>query len=250
MRVLFPHLKTYFSFSKKENLHIWVSAIIFAFILNFRKWGEGTFDLSQGISNLIFAFIVVVIGMYFHISIQKIIAVYLGYKAEHSFWLNGLLLCLVIAFMSNGFIPLLFFGTIKVEHLEKLRLGKFRYGLNYRDLAVTSVAGPIASLLLVLITAFFYLPTEAPALLRIININLALAFFALLPIPTVKAARLGEGGTAGFNILYYSRALYVFCLASVIVYYLLITIAKFSSLIVAFIFAGMCTYVFIKRIEE
>jgi len=231
-----------------------MAAFVFGFILTFRQWGDKEFSFKTGFTNFISAIIIIFISMYLYVSAQKLTAIYLGYTVKYEVWINGLLIGLLIAFMSYGWIPVLFTGTLLLIHSERLRLGKHRYGLNIRDQAVVSIAGPCLNLLIILI--FVPILISNPELIivkSIIKFNFIFAFFSLLPIPTIKGTKLGNGGTPGFNILFYAKGLFVFSVLVFIVYFLLMQISIQSKLLIpwifAFIISGLLTYVFFKALN-
>jgi hypothetical protein len=215
-------IKQYFVISRKEWTQMFWTSFAFAFILTFRKWGSGnTFDLETGILNLILALILTFAALLAHVALQKIVAIRLGYTATYSYWVNGLLLSVFLAFMTagySGYIGFIIPGSVMLEHVPKIRLGKFRYGTNLKDIARVGLAGPVAHIVLVMIIGIFYFWTKSDTLFSFIYINLFLAMYSMLPIPKIDVPSKMDGGTDGLGIFYFSRTLYVLIAITVLVF--------------------------------
>jgi hypothetical protein len=209
-----------FSFSRTELSQLFWTSLVFGFALSFRKWGGGqSVDVPAGLVNLLFATAVVFFCMYVHVSLQKLVAIKLGYKATYSYWLNALLFAIFLAFLSFGYLSFILPGAVKIEHIPRLRLGKFRYGTNLKDLARISLAGPVSHILLILIIGpIFFALGRDENLLSIIIVNLLLAIYSVLPIPKIDTPSKMDSGSDGLGLFYFSRTLYVLILITVIVF--------------------------------
>src|SRR4030042_1348365 len=97
-------IKEYFRFEKKEVTGIIISILIIAFIVSFKNWGTDKFDVISGINNFFSAILIVALAYIVHISVQKIYALKMGYTADFTYSLYGLIIGLVICFASNGFL--------------------------------------------------------------------------------------------------------------------------------------------------
>ena len=179
-------LERRFRFSKKELVYLLITVVVAAFILNFRNWGADEFNLEVGIGNLIITFLVVFISFLIHFSVQKVIALSMGYVSEYKYWLNGILISLIVAFFSYGFLPLFFTGSLWHEPVTRLRVGTFRGAVKHKDLGYISFAGPLANMLIAGLFAPVFLSTGSPFVQVIIKANLLIALFSLLPIPTFE----------------------------------------------------------------
>jgi hypothetical protein len=238
-------VKVHFKFSKEEVRTFFITSIISAFIISFRKWGAVTFDPIQGVTNLLLSFVFVVLFLFIHISAQKLLAIKLGYLATYTYWLNGLFIGLILAFVTYGFVPVLFTGSVIVDTIPRLRLGRFRYGLNYKDLAKISFAGPFANIILLALLKPFYVWQGASAgfhnfVYDLIWINILLAVFAMLPFKN----------TSGLNIIVSSRIVYVYCFVFVIGYSLLVLAAGTFSLILSAVLAGILAIIYTTIVEK
>lgn len=244
-------IRDYFRFSFREQKEILLSAIIFGFILSFRKWGVVEFDFVSGIKSFIFATIAVLIAIVANVSVQKVFALRTGYKMHYYWWFQGTIIGVFITFISFGFIPVLYPGTTYFEAISKLRLGIFRYGMMLKEIVFASVMGIVSNMILVLFASFLYLQTNNDWVMYFININLIFAFFTMLPLPKVSGIKIGEGATTGFNIYFFSRQLYIFLFATLIAYALLIYFAitilgSFLTLFIALIIGLIGLYFFVK----
>ncbi|GIU69368.1 MAG: hypothetical protein KatS3mg002_0604 [Candidatus Woesearchaeota archaeon] len=213
-------VREHFNFSRSEISQLFWTSLAFGFALSFRKWGSGeSVDFTVGILNLFFATIAVLLSLYIHVSLQKLVAIKLGYKATYSYWLNGVLFTIFLAFLSFGYVAFLLPGSVMIEHIPKLRLGKFRYGINLKDIARVALAGPLSHILIVLIVGpIFFMTGREENLLSLIIINLLLAIYSTLPIPKIDTPSKMEGGSDGLGLFYYSRTLFVLVFVTVVVF--------------------------------
>ncbi len=213
-------VKENFSFSRIELSQLFWTSLAFGFALSFRKWGTGdSVDVPVGIVNLLFATVVVLLCMYVHVSLQKLVAIKLGYKATYSYWLNGALFAVFLAFLSFGYIAFILPGAVMVEHIPRLRVGKFRYGTNLKDIARVALAGPVSHILLVLIIGpLFFVSGRNDVLLSMIIVNLLLAIYSILPIPKIDMPSKMDSGSDGLGLFYFSRTLYVLVLVTVLAF--------------------------------
>lgn len=253
----FYSLRKYFSFSRAELLQIFWTSLAFAFILTFRKWGVGSdFDAVDGIKNLVLALIIVLLSMIAHVSLQKAVAIRLGYKATYSYWFNGILICVFLAFLSFGFLIFILPGAVMIEHVPSLRLGKFRYGTNLKDIARVALAGPIAHILLILLLGLlFFSSGKSDMLFSLILINLLLAIYSMLPIPKIDFPTRMDSGTDGLGMFYFSRTLYVLVYATILIYSALVLLStSYDSLgwmfVIAFIMGCLLSLIYSIAIEQ
>lgn len=246
-----------FKFSATELMQMFWTSLAFGFALSFRKWGTGaTLDVPTGILNMLLATCIVLLSMYAHVSLQKLIAIRLGYKATYSFWMNGVLLSVFIGFLSFGYFAFILPGAVTIEHIPKLRLGKFRYGLNLKDLARIALAGPIAHILIVLLVGpFYFWFNRDPVLLSIIVVNLLLAIYCMLPIPKIDSPSKMDSGTDGLAMFFFSRTLYVLVFATILVFSALVfgaagSIAMGWLFILAFLVGCLLAILYSITIEQ
>lgn len=272
---LYKHCKTYFRFDIKELKNLLLVSLIFGFILSFGKWGGDTFDAGEGVAHFIFFSIVSFFIIFFHISTQKIFAIKDGYKLTYVWWYPGVIIGFMLTFILTPIssllhttiaiipasIPFLYPGMLKLDLIHNLRLGKHRQSFKFSEITIISISGIITNVLLALLFGIFYLKTHNPLMLSFMKVNLLFAFFSMLPLPTFFVSnirnrmKLGEGATAGFNIFFFSRPLYIFIFVSLIIYSALIyifsaIIGSFVLLIIALVLGLISIHFFLKLIGE
>lgn len=236
-------------FSKKELTQLTITVLVAAFILSFRKWGGEVFNIGEGLTNLILIAIITFISFIIHFLAQKIVALTLGYVSEYRYWLNGLLISLIVCFFTYGYFPLFFTGSLWHEIVPKLRLGVFRGGVKHRDIGYISFAGPLSNIIIVSLLAPIYLATESSFIHTIILINLLIAIFSLLPIPTFEKIRQFKGGTTGLYLFIASRWVFVLVFVAFLAFAALILLFNLFSYIFALLIGGITTAVYYSQFE-
>jgi Zn-dependent protease len=91
------------------------------------------------------------------------------------------------------------FGTI-VHHNEKLRLGKFRYGIMHGDIARIALSGILANVFFALFLRLIFPTLNLQFINNLVKANAFLAIYTILPIPPLN----------GFHIFFNNRLLYFF----------------------------------------
>jgi len=220
-------IKKYVKFSGVEwKQLLWVSFAA-AFIFTFNKWGTTHFDFERGLANLFVALIFVVIFFIGQIYLKKLIAVKYGYDAEYSWSLPGIVISVIIAFITAG-LPILLLGHTQIKQNDRRRLGGFRFALKHADIfRITSLSYVFNYLIILLILAPIYLATASAFVLMLIKINLALIFFPMLPVPK----------NDGLYLFFTSRSMYIFLVIFIILMSGLILFANIFSFIFALILA-------------
>jgi len=220
-------IKGQFGFSKQELIGILASIFVVAFIFSFRDWGEETFNLSLGLSNFVTVLFVAVITFFARFSYQKIKGLEEGHKPTFNVWWAGLLVSLFIALISNGYVPLIFAGTMVSAFVVKQRLGEFRYGQSYGAVGMIAFHGIIANLILAtLFSVGVYIFPESYFFQKAVILNLVMAFCSLLPLPWLD----------GMAIFFGSRVLYATIIAiTFLVSALLITGTRVGLIMVIFL---------------
>ncbi len=217
---LWYDIKKYYGFDRHELKGIAVSIIVLAFIVSFNEWGVEKFDFFYGLRNYINAALILTLTFLVYQSAQRITALKSGFKAEWRVWTYGLLIGLVLAFVSRGQLWFLAPGGMIVYHMAGHRITSFRYGLNYWPMGVSALAGPVSCAFLALL--FKLLSGVFPANLLIIKamkINIWFAIINLLPIPPMD----------GSNMFFASRLFYVFAFATLVGF--LLSLLFFSVLV-------------------
>ena len=238
-------VKENYSFSKDELTQLLITSLAFAFTLT--SYFENIFVINGDIriqltDKMIFFFILsliaIFIAMYIHVALQKLIGIKLGYIVTYSYWLNGILIGLFLSILTFGKIPLLSIfilpGAVTLKHTPKLRLGKFMYGMNAKDIARISIVGPIAHRLIITVLGTLYFITDKnPIIFRLITANLLLLIYSLLPIPKIDMPSKIDSASDGLGVFFYSRMVYLLCAITALFYAVLIWSANIFSFILA-----------------
>ncbi|HJX05212.1 MAG TPA: hypothetical protein VJ461_00710 [Candidatus Nanoarchaeia archaeon] len=242
-------------FSKKELQRLLITCVIASFSLTLVK-GWGFFDLVEGktalnyVANFIIVLLVLFFSLLIHFSMQKLMALKLGYSSEYKYWINGLILGVIVCFFSYGYIPLFFPGTLFYDIIPKLRVGVFRGGVKHTDLGLIAFAGPLSNIVIVGLIAPLFLATKNSFVYAVIVANLLIAVWSLLPIPTFEKLRQFKGGTTGLYIFIASRWTFVLVFVTVISFAALILLFKVFSYILALIIGILITIIYYSRFEK
>ena len=234
MLEIFERIKRDVRFSMDEVKAIAVSGLILGFVFAFGDWS---------ITNLIAAVLIVLASITFHVYAQKIVGVKLGAKVEYKLWWYGLLASLVLVFVTNGRIWWLIVpGGFTATLMAKYRIGKYRYGMNYRVLGFVGLAGPIASVIFgsIFQNINLYTPIQFSFFQKIFIWNLIYAVWSVLPIPPLD----------GHNTFFAGRLTYVFAAGAIAVYSLLIIFGGVYSLVWALIGAVIIYLLYLFLFER
>ena len=144
-----------FSFSIDELKQMIISILLIAFLWSFNKWGTDSFDFFMGMKNFLIGALFATIATIFNQIGQRIVAVYYGYDPIYESGMLGLMVGLVIAFASRGYLIFFFPGAINIRHLTASRLGEFRYYTNDWEWAKAGFQGPFFNVILIVFLGFF-----------------------------------------------------------------------------------------------
>ena len=136
-------IKKYYKFTPYEARGLVISVLVIAFIISFKEWGAAAFDFGAGIFNLFNAILIVALSVLVHDAGQRLWGLSIGFRVEYRMWAIGLLIGLVVAFVSNGNFWLIVPAGFMLHHIGGHRLGYFRYGLNYFGQAMVALAGTV-----------------------------------------------------------------------------------------------------------
>src|SRR3989344_563681 len=241
---LWDKVKRYFRFTPLELRSILIVILIFTFITTFNKWGGETFDAQAGIQNLVLWGFIIAISVVLHISAQKIVGLHNGFRVEFSIWWYGLLLGIILAFVTKGALWLLLPGGITLYHMSTHRLGYFRYGTNYFAVAMAALAGALANILLATFIktfeVWFGVPISDIELLNnLVFFNWMYALLSLLPFPPLD----------GWAVLFNSRLVYAFIFGSIAGYGALILLGIYSF-VFALLIGGIIWLLFFLVFER
>lgn len=226
---LLDKIKRYYRFTPHELRGLMVSILVIAFIISFKEWGITSFDFRIGLYNLFNSILIVALSILVHDAGQRLWGLAIGYRVEYKMWTFGLIIALVIAFLSNGNLWLIAPAGFMLHHLAAHRLGWFRYGINYFGQAMVALAGPLFTLMLVILLKVLSTFYPNPLVQKALMLNVVYTITSLLPIPPLDGSKIYFG----------SRMLYAFALPAVAIATILmvVNIPIFFSLVLSFLVA-------------
>lgn len=203
----FDKIRRYYKFTHHEIRGIIIAILAIAFIISFKEWGKTSFDATAGIYNLFNAVLIVALSILIHDFGQRIWGLAIGYRIEYRMWTFGLIAALIIAFISNGSLWLIVPSGFMLHHIAGHRLGWFRYDINYFGQAMVALAGPLFTLMLIILLKALNSFFPNPLIQKAIIFNVVYAITSLLPIPPLDGSKIYFG----------SRMLYAFALPAIAV---------------------------------
>ncbi|MBW2980106.1 hypothetical protein KY360_01665 [Candidatus Woesearchaeota archaeon] len=239
---LSDRIKKYYKFTPTEITNVIASIAIIAFIISFNEWEVG--NLAVGLRNLFNAALIVTLTFIVHLSAQRITALQIGFRSEYKMFTFGLLLGLVLVFLSRGKIWWVILpGGVIIHHMAGHRLGWWRYGLTYFGQAFIALMGPTATMLLALFFRMLRGVVASPLIHKAMVFNIVFAICTMLPIPPLDGNRIFWG----------SRLTYVFSYCAMIGAALLLLsnlpgwIVIFGSILIGAI-CWLLYYIYFERI--
>ena len=200
-RELQARVKEFLRFSKQEIIGLGAAILVTAFIFSFRDWGDEQFEFVTGVTHLLTLISVAAVSFGFRLSCQKIYALSQGYLAEFKPWWTGLIIAVIVTFITIGRIPLIFIGGVVAALMVKQRLGEFRYGFSFFENAVISLWGILGNILAAIIFAIglHFLP-QSYFFSKGLVMNIVMAFCALFPLPQLDGAQIYFGSRGGYYL--------------------------------------------------
>ena len=200
-------IQDFFRFTRQEVSGLALAVLVAALIFSFRDWGDTTFSVVKGVHHFLQIALIAGLSFGFRVSCQKIYALWSGYTAEFRVWWAGLLLSLLLAFVTFGRVPLLLIGGITATFMVRQRLGEFRYGFSYWESGIISLWAVYASLILAIAFGIgHYLVPETYFFQKGLWLNLIMGLCALVPVPQLE----------GVNIFFAARWLLFLALGMVL----------------------------------
>ena len=226
---LIDKVKRYYAFTNAEIVGLVASIIVIGFIISFNEWGVAQFETSTGLFNFFNAILIVALSILVHDAGQRIWGLAIGFRIEYKVFTSGLIVALLVAFVSNGNIWLVIPGSFMLHHMAGHRLGFFRYGVNIVGQGMVALAGPLATITLLIFLKIISAFVTTPLLEKAILFNVIYAITSMLPIPPLDGSKIYFG----------SRMIYAFVLPFVIasVILLIIDINILMALISSFFIA-------------
>ena len=224
---LIDKIRKYYSFTKAEVVGLVASIIILGFIISFKDWGTTQFEASTVLFNFFNAILIVALSILVHDAGQRIWGLMIGFRIEYKVWTTGLIIALLVAFVSNGNLWFIVPGSFMLHHLAGHRLGYFRYGINQVGQAMVALAGPLSTISLLIFLKIISAFAPSPLLEKAILFNVIYAITSMMPIPPLDGSKIYFG----------SRMIYAFVLPFIVASSLLliISINIFMALISSFL---------------
>ena len=229
-----------FQYSRKEFFIFLLSSVFSGFILSFRKWGTDVFNPAEGISNFIQFTLLFFIIYFVFVSVQKYLAAYLGYECRYELWMFGPVIGLMITFMTYGFVPFLYLGTVHLTEIPRLRLGKLRQAVKIGDLRWVGLVGPLAVLVLMVFFILpFYFASQGLFFKNATLVAAAIIFFSSLPLPN----------TNGMNVIMRSIPFWIVYFVIGIILLALMLPFEFGAYVVSVILTIIIVWLFTRVLK-
>ena len=232
---LISRINTYFTFSRLEIRNLIISILVVGFIVGFDdKKPSGS--LGFWVFNLINSILIVSLAFIVHEAGHRLSGLVAGYRAEYKVWWYGLLIGLILTIISRGQLWVILPGGYMCDMMQRARLGRFRYGINYFTLGLIGYMGGLFNIILAMIFKFMlYIPFFADNALieKAILVNVAYAIYSLLPLP----------GLDGINVLFASRIAYVSLYSALIVASVLLVFYSIFLAVVGSVIALIASWI-------
>lgn len=197
-------LKSSLAFSAEEIKSLLIIILVFTFMIGFDD-GRSSFSFVPWLFNFFNVLLVVSLSVLLRETAHRMAATYYGLKVELKLSTVMLTIAFIIGMLTLGKVTILMYGGFLLSFIPRQRLGYFRFGLSYNNMAMVAFFGNVANLMLALLFKIFsYLPN--PLIQKAMVINIALACVNMIPIPPLP----------GSSILFASRTFYVFSLALIV----------------------------------
>ncbi|MFH1275865.1 MAG: hypothetical protein ABIH82_02030, partial [Candidatus Woesearchaeota archaeon] len=218
--------KQYFRFNNNEITGLAVAALLTGFIFSFRDWGGASFNFLLGIRNMILAILAAGLLFFVRVSLQKLYGLSGGYKVEFKPLWGGIIGAVILAFVTNGLIPIILIGGTTVIFISKHRMGEYRYGFSYWNNGIISMWAIYAAIIM---GCFFglgaYIFPSSYFFSKGLIMSMIMGFLSLLPIPQMEA----------YSIYYAAPWLYLVAILIMIIVALLLLTKTLIGLMVCIV---------------
>ena len=203
-------LRRHLKWKKAEVQDLIITVLVVAFIFAYDD-KQPTFALSYWLFNYLKHVLIVSMVVFVYDFAHKAASLFMNLGCEYQKWSNGLLIGVIVAILSGGKLYVVLPGGVIFHHMVVLRLGHFRYGLNYFTTGFLAAAGPIALLLVATFFKTLALFNVASAFFNHITfICLYFAIFAMLPFPRHDGAHMFFANRNWFIIILFFLIGYIF----------------------------------------
>jgi len=198
--------------TKKELLHIFIAWVVISLAFAWR----GFSGFSQFLSYLPIVFIATGTGFIIHELAHKFMAMHYNCNARFFMWPSGLAFAIILALVTGGGFVFAAPGAVYIWGKDLTR----------KENGIISLAGPLSNLIVALIfLAILLLLIFIPGLtvsafilsliFTVINVNLFLGLFNLLPIPPLDGYKV-----LVWNKLIWVMSLIIFVSLFILLYYI------------------------------
>jgi hypothetical protein len=237
--------------NKKELLYFLVSIVVLSIVFGFDD-GSETFQLSYWLFNLFNVFIIVTICLSAYLGLQKYLAKVREAQIEYRIWTIsrlklkdyykgdrpkiplGIILCVLISFVSYGKWFFTAIGTSEINWDKSRRTGRKFTNITEYETALIYLGGPLALSIILFICNWLNLIGIETRMISTISFYILL--FNILPIP-------GVDGSKAFSA---SKLVYIFFILFIGLNFVLnkvgIFLGAILSLIMAVIILGIYYY--------
>ncbi len=242
--------------NSKESSLMLITVFLAGFILTFNKWGVDAFNFAAGAKNLVLAVIVLLISLLIKLIVQKYAAERADFKVEFKPWLLGLMIGVILVFISNGALIFLAFGGLMFNINEMLKRHP-KIVFSPTLMGWISMFGPATHVVIAFLTKILSSLNglQGEVLTQFVTINLWLAAYSILPIPFIHKFKIGsikEFGTSdGLKLMTAAPVQYVVCLllifTDIYAIILLTAVNALTVILLSFLVMFVMYYFFYKQ---
>jgi Zn-dependent protease len=214
-----------FSITPREIGNLIISVLVLGLLFSMR-------DLN----NIIPITLIVGLAFIVHELSHKVVAEHFDCKTEYVVWPQGILISIVIGFLTRGSFIFAALGYVSIQSYYATRLGYHFTHLSLEEIGKISAAGPVSNIFLGIFSGM--LAPFFPIMAYSATLNFVLALFNLVPFPPLD----------GSKVFMWSRIAWISLLTSIIVIFALSFLINplIAGLIGLMVMVAMIFYTFYK----
>jgi Zn-dependent protease len=166
-----------FEITWREVTNILISVLVLGLLFSMR-------DLN----NIIPVTLIVGLAFTIHELSHKLVAEYFDCKAEYVIWPQGILISIIIGFLTRGSFIFAALGFVSIQSFYSTRLGYRFTHLSLEEMGKISASGPVSNIILGIISAM--IATVFPIMGFSASLNFILALFNLIPFPPLDGSKV------------------------------------------------------------